>query len=97
MSRTKFGKNFTIVPVSASPSEVGASSDEPDKPVGLENLINSVLQMVEIPDRDRGIEKDFLFAIDHCFSIKGQGTVITGTVLAGKAKVGDVIELPALK
>lgn len=26
-------------------------------------------------------EKPFLFAIDHCFPVKGQGTVMTGTVL----------------
>jgi selenocysteine-specific elongation factor len=64
---------------------------------GLQDLINAVLTMVEIPDRNKGSTKDFLFAIDHCFQIKGQGTVITGTVLAGRAKVGDVIELPALK
>ena len=53
--------------------------------------------MVDIPDRNRGTNKGFLFAIDHCFQIKGQGTVITGTVLSGKTKVGDTIELPALK
>lgn len=60
-------------------------------------MIDSVLKMVDIPDRNRGKNKDFLFAIDHCFQIKGQGTVITGTVLAGKVKVGDSIEFPALK
>ena len=53
--------------------------------------------MIDIPDRDLASNKDFLFSIDHCFQIKGQGTVITGTILAGKTKVGDVIELPALK
>lgn len=26
-------------------------------------------------------QRPFLFAIDHCFAIKGQGTVMTGTVL----------------
>lgn len=39
----------------------------------------------------------FLFAVDHCFAIKGQGTVLTGTVLQGTCAVGDVIELPTLK
>ena len=38
-----------------------------------------------------------MFAIDHCFQIKGKGTIVTGTVLAGSASIGDVIELPALK
>ena len=39
----------------------------------------------------------FLYAIDHCFQIKGQGTVMTGTVLSGQVKVGDTVELPMLR
>jgi selenocysteine-specific elongation factor len=38
-----------------------------------------------------------MFAIDHCFRVKGVGTVMTGTVLGGCVKVGDSIELPLLK
>ncbi|KAG7373275.1 selenocysteine-specific translation elongation factor [Nitzschia inconspicua] len=38
----------------------------------------------------------FYFAIDHCFPIKGMGTVLTGTVLNGSIKVNDVIEFPSL-
>jgi hypothetical protein len=30
------------------------------------------------------------FAVDHCFAIKGHGTVMTGTVLAGTVSVKDV-------
>ena len=37
------------------------------------------------------------FAIDHCFPIKGQGTVITGTVLSGSLAIGQEIEFPELK
>jgi len=55
------------------------------------------LERVEIPDRSLGTKKPFMFSIDHCFQIKGQGTIITGTCLAGQAKVGDIIEFPALK
>eukprot|EP00698_Gefionella_okellyi_P019832 TRINITY_DN6144_c0_g1_i2.p1 TRINITY_DN6144_c0_g1~~TRINITY_DN6144_c0_g1_i2.p1 ORF type:complete len:333 (-),score=78.06 TRINITY_DN6144_c0_g1_i2:726-1724(-) len=39
----------------------------------------------------------FLFAVDHCFLVKGQGTVLTGTVLAGKVSVNDNIEIAELK
>ncbi|GBG89227.1 hypothetical protein CBR_g48935 [Chara braunii] len=39
----------------------------------------------------------FLFAIDHCFPIRGQGTVLTGTVLQGAVSVNQMIELPPLK
>lgn len=36
-------------------------------------------------------------AVDHCFSIRGQGTVMTGTVLQGSLAVNDTVEIPALK
>jgi selenocysteine-specific elongation factor len=50
-----------------------------------------------VPKRVISTDQPFMFSIDHCFQIKGQGTVMTGTVLSGQVKVGDTIELPALK
>lgn len=38
----------------------------------------------------------FYFSIDHCFPIKGMGTVLTGTVLNGTIKVNEMIEFPTL-
>ena len=38
-----------------------------------------------------------VFNVDHCFGIKGQGTIMTGTVLQGSVKVGDSVEISALK
>jgi selenocysteine-specific elongation factor len=38
--------------------------------------------------------KDLLMLVDHCFAIKGQGTVLTGTVLQGAVRVGDDVFLP---
>ena len=38
-----------------------------------------------------------VFNVDHCFGIKGQGTIMTGTVLQGSLKVGDSVEISALK
>lgn len=32
----------------------------------------------------------FVFSVDHCFPIRGQGTVMTGTVLNGSVAVNDV-------
>jgi selenocysteine-specific elongation factor len=40
-----------------------------------------------------GQHAPFVFAIDHCFSIKGSGTILTGTVLQGSAGVGDARRL----
>ena len=39
---------------------------------------------------------NFYFAIDHCFPIKGMGTVLTGTCLNGSIRVNDIIEFPSL-
>lgn len=58
-----------------------------------------VLQLLKsqayLPRRDPS--GPFLMAVDHCFSIKGQGTVMTGTVLSGSVSLNDNVEIPALK
>ncbi len=38
----------------------------------------------------------FQMAVDHCFAMSGQGTVLTGTVMRGVVSVGEVVELPSL-
>jgi selenocysteine-specific elongation factor len=58
-------------------------------------LVAVMRSRVQIPHRDG--DGPFLFAIDHCFPIKGQGTVMTGTVLSGSCKLNDVVELPDLR
>nr|CAH0103172.1 unnamed protein product [Daphnia galeata] len=86
LRNTKF-HDCTIVPVSAysDTSELN----------GISNLIETLKQLVFIPKRDAS--GSFLFSVDHCFPIKGQGTVMTGTVLQGKISVNDAIEIPMLK
>ena len=48
--------------------------------------------MAMVPPEPRVSAGPFLFAVDHCFAIKGQGTVMTGTVLqvraGGKRRAG---------
>ncbi|VDP15837.1 unnamed protein product [Soboliphyme baturini] len=85
LSETSF-RNCEIVPSSAV-----ALHDSPLIIKLLDVLKNSLY----FPDRSCG--GDFLFAVDHCFSLRGQGTVMTGTVLNGDAKLGDLIEIPQLK
>lgn len=89
---TKFGAYLPIVHVAAAPK--GESGGEA---YGVENLINTILNNIDIPNREISSKQHFKFAIDHCFQIKGQGTVMTGTVLGGQVKVGDNIELPNLR
>ncbi|KIZ07588.1 Selenocysteine-specific elongation factor [Monoraphidium neglectum] len=62
---------------------------------GIEELKGALLGMAA--PRAAAAGAPLLFAVDHCFAIRGQGTVLTGTVLQGGVSVNDTIELPALK
>jgi selenocysteine-specific elongation factor len=67
--------------------------------MGLPALIEGVLTLINaqklIAERALKPSKErFLMFIDHCFAIRGQGTVLTGTVVAGRVEVSDDIQLP---
>ena len=54
----------------------------------IDGLLELIKTNIQPPNRKNSENSQpFHFAIDHCFPIKGQGTVITGTVLSGCAKV----------
>jgi len=61
-------------------------------------LIETIQQSLPAPKRQVGNSSNtsFYFAIDHCFPIKGMGTVLTGTCLSGSIKVNETIEFPTL-
>ena len=87
LSKTRF-KDSPIVSVSA---KVGGTDVEADAlgSIGMENLIDKLKEMTFMPSRDPN--GPFIFSVDHCFIIKGQGTVMTGTVLSGSVQVNAVI------
>ena len=59
---------------------------------GLKDLIQLLDQLVQkIPERDLG--HFFRLPIDRVFSMKGFGTVITGTTISGKIRTGDEITI----
>jgi len=89
LQSTKF-KDSQIIAVSARPGGPDASED----PVGLTELVQTIKDQAYVPVKKS--DGNALFAVDHCFSIKGQGTVMTGTVLQGTIKVGDTLEIPSL-
>ncbi|VDM32594.1 unnamed protein product [Hydatigera taeniaeformis] len=66
---------------------------------GMEELISTLLNSTPDPRERRSELADlpFLFAVDHCFSKSGQGTVLTGTVLRGHICVGETVEIPRVK
>ena len=92
-----------IVPVAAAPRPVDEKAEEQKAEdgspaaFGIETLINTILLNISIPNREVTKNQPFQFAVDHCFQIKGQGTVMTGTILSGQVKIGDTIEIPNLK
>ena len=61
----------------------------------LHRLIDTLKDLTFVPQRSS--EGKMVFNVDHCFGIKGQGTIMTGTVLQGSLKVGDSVEISALK
>ncbi|XP_067634350.1 selenocysteine-specific elongation factor [Eurosta solidaginis] len=63
--------------------------------INIEALLDNILQQLELPKRNKGAP--FIMYTDHCFSIKGQGTICTGTIIQGSIAVNDLIEIPAIK
>ncbi|XP_048212321.1 selenocysteine-specific elongation factor isoform X2 [Perognathus longimembris pacificus] len=92
LENTKF-QGAPILPVAAKPG--GPEAPDTEAPQGISELIEVLKSQISIPQRDPS--GPFLMSVDHCFSIKGQGTVMTGTVLAGSVSLGDSVEIPALK
>ncbi|XP_012514419.1 PREDICTED: selenocysteine-specific elongation factor [Propithecus coquereli] len=92
LENTKF-RGAPIVPVAAKPG--GPDAPESEAPQGISELIELLTSQISVPARDPS--GPFLMSVDHCFSIRGQGTVMTGTILSGSISLGDSVEIPALK
>lgn len=58
---------------------------------GIPELKETLLSQLSPPKRDSN--GTFKMAIDHAFPIRGAGTVITGTIIRGRVKVNDDIEI----
>eukprot|EP00999_Lentomonas_sp_LEN2_P001393 NODE_242_length_1818_cov_114.302188_g216_i0.p1 GENE.NODE_242_length_1818_cov_114.302188_g216_i0~~NODE_242_length_1818_cov_114.302188_g216_i0.p1 ORF type:complete len:593 (-),score=114.97 NODE_242_length_1818_cov_114.302188_g216_i0:39-1745(-) len=90
-SKTRW-PNAPMVPVAANPGAQGAQ-----EPIGLDALVAEIQAHTYVPQTTPCTYDDFLMAIDHCFAIKGQGTVVTGTVVRGCIDVGQNLQFPELK
>ncbi|XP_078482761.1 selenocysteine-specific elongation factor [Ciona intestinalis] len=97
MQKTLENTKFAGCPITIAAANPGGSSDATThrEPQGIENLIQVLGESTYIPTRSAN--GSFLFSVDHCFSIRGQGTVMTGTVLSGKASVNDQVEISSLQ
>ncbi|XP_003973247.2 selenocysteine-specific elongation factor isoform X1 [Takifugu rubripes] len=92
LENTRF-KDCPVIAVAAKPG--GPEAPDTEEPQGVPELIELLKKQTYLPKRDPG--GDLLIAVDHCFSIRGQGTVMTGTVLQGSLAINDTVEIPALK
>lgn len=86
-SQSKFGADLPFACVAANPQDGSPS-------IGLTDLVEVLKSKLVIPKRDP--TGPFMFSFDHAFPIKGQGTVLTGTVLAGSVKPQQSIVVPSL-
>jgi selenocysteine-specific elongation factor len=78
--RGTFLQEAAIVPVSSVTGE------------GIPDLIAEMDRLAREVE-ERSAEGLFRLPIDRVFTMKGFGTVITGTVIAGKVSVGDTLEV----
>lgn len=97
-----------IVNVAADPGAAGLRPLDPTvvaPPIGTGELISKIVDLVDAEslkkERDEatalastGPAKNFRMFVDHCFPVKGQGTVLTGTVMDGVVRVGDEVFMP---
>ena len=74
-----------------------STSTDPNAPEY--ECINELMNAVDeyIPTPDRLADKDFLMPIEDVMTISGRGTVATGRVERGTAKVGDQMEIVGIR
>lgn len=73
-------KEVPILPVSAVTGQ------------GIDELRNALQEAVErVPARE--VNAPFRLPIDRVFTLTGAGTVVTGTLVSGRIRVGDVVEI----
>jgi translation elongation factor EF-Tu-like GTPase len=93
LEKTKFCSS-PIVAVSAKPGGSDDNNEENiDKSneksgIGLKLLLDTICDQISIPKRSP--KGELVLSVDHCFSIRGSGTVMTGTILQGSVCVNDV-------
>lgn len=63
---------------------LGEFNDDVDT-LAISNVVEELTRKARVPDRK--LSAPLYFAFDHCFSVRGVGTVLTGTVLAGQVQV----------
>jgi elongation factor Tu len=76
-------------------SATKALADDPEALKAIELLMKTVDDY--IPDPVRPVDKPFLMPVEDVFTISGRGTVVTGRVERGIAKVNEEVEIVGIK
>ncbi|HJY64448.1 MAG TPA: elongation factor Tu [Ignavibacteria bacterium] len=91
---TKYGYDGKTTPIIRG-SALKASEGDEESLKSIEELLKAIDE--HIPEPTREIDKPFLMPIEDTFSINGRGTVVTGRVERGKAKVNEEVEIVGIK
>lgn len=95
LSKTLEATKFAGCPIIAVAARPDSPAEGQPEPLGIKEMSALLTAQAYVPQRNnRG---SFLFAVDHCFSVRGQGTVMTGTVLQGTISLNDNVEIPSMK
>ncbi len=84
VSRALKGTRFASAPMIG----VAAAAAGTGSGIGLEEMVEAMQAATFVPVRHAS--GPFVMAVDHCFPIRGQGTVLTGTILSGQVQTNDV-------
>ncbi len=76
-------------------SALKALSDDPESIKAIEELMKKVDEYV--PEPVRPVDQPFLMPVEDVFTISGRGTVVTGRVERGVAKVNEEVEIIGIK
>lgn len=95
---TKYEFPGDEIPIIRGQSKDALENPEKDGnpgPKSIDQLMDALDSYIPTPVREE--DKPFLMAIEDVFSIKGRGTVATGRVERGAAKIGDEVEIIGLR
>ena len=82
------------VPVIRGSARLALEGDEKEQQTILE-LMKACDEYIPAPQRD--VDKPFLLAIEDVMTISGRGTVVTGRVERGEARLNDPVEIVGIK